>query len=626
MHIFTDYILLVLSFPFNYFISGYVVTELFISKSKTIYKLPLYFILSVLLTTCGVYLSSSVFGFSNLVIFINYLFWLRCFIYLLRIKKIKYSLFERKHLPVYVLTFVVLVVFMLSLYKSIFYFHNGYFVMSADNWQDTALHFSIMESIKEGNFPPAAPYYSGHSLNYHYFTDFHSAIMTKPLNKFYPWIFIFDNSVFAGIFAISIYSLTFYITKNLRGSLFASILATFSGSLLSIKFIRDLLQGGNLNEMLSSGAYVLEYGKLYQMTPVTNYFLQNRPMMVGMPVFAVSLYLLISGIEEKSTKKLVLLFLVSILSFKFQMIVSVICLLLWLIFFIYFYKNKKIIFTLPLFLIPILYTDSFKLFISKFSIGPWVQDKDLVWFLEFVFANIGVLIVLFAIYLILLMLRKVKLTWQLTVISLVFIMLFVVPFLFTFTIDRADMLKFIYISYVPLSILASIVLLRIYLKPVGKFFVPILILISISTGVIDLVGSYVNKNYAYSVNDLEVGEWVRKYTPKGSIFVTIPSVHSPVSDIAGRLRVLSYTNWPYTHGYGDESDNVFIRDGDIKKFYQDLNNLIVFNNFVSKYKVNYVYLGQNEISNFPEAENGLESNSLIEKVYDQNNIKVFKVR
>lgn len=508
--------------------------------------------------------------------------------------------------------------------------------MSADNWQDTALHFSIMENIKEGNFPPIAPYYSGHKLDYHYFTDLHSAIITFPLNKFTPRIFILDNSIMAAIFAFSIYSLTYYLTKLKSSSILASILAVFSGSLLSFKFFNDLILGGNLKEMLSTSAYVLEYGKLFQMAPMTNYFLQNRPMMVGMPVLVSSLFLLFNSLDKKGYSHLFLVFVISILTFKFQMIISLIVFALLLIFVVLkiksnklFYNNfnlKKLFYLLPFSIATLFLKDNINLFLSNFDLGPWVNDKSLFWFFNFFIANLGVPFFLLLILTLLIVFKKISPDWKVYFLFIFFLVLVSVPLIFTFTIDRADMLKFIYIAYIPMSILVSIVLSRIYKKTFGKIMVVILLILSTSTGLIDLAGSYLNKNFGYSVEDLEVGQWIRNNTPANSVFVTSPSVHSPVSDIAGRIRVLSYTNWPYTHGYGDKNDNVFVRFDDIEKFYKNIDSSSNIVDFVSKYNINYIYYGQNESSNFPEAKNGLESNNQVRKVYENNDIKIFKIK
>lgn len=592
-------------------------------KTRSIFKLPLYLLFSVLLSTNLVYFLSLRFGFSSLTVFLSYLLWALCFIYMLVKKKFKPTIFNKKHLWGYVFAVLTFVIFIVSLYQSIFFKYQNYYVMSADNWQDTALHFSIMESLKEGNFPPIAPYYGGEDLAYHYFTDFHSAIWTKPLDKFTPRIFILDNSIFALIFAISIYSLSFYITKNRITSAFSLILALFSGSLLHVRLISDWLNGvGSIKELILSGSYVLEYGKLYQMAPMTNYFLQNRPMMVGMSSIAVSIYLFLSYLRDKNKVKLATLLIVSLLTFNFQMITSGIILILFCIALLI--KNKKLILFSPLAIIPFLYIDTLKLFLKNLEFGSWISDQNLLFFVKFMFANLGVPFFLFVLLIFLFIFKRIKLTQNLKVITSIFLVLLAIPLVVSFTIDRADMLKFVYISYIPLSILAAIPLGRMFTKPIGKVIVPILLIGAILTGVVDLSGSFLNKNFGYSEQDLSVGLWIRDNTPQNSVFVGYPTIHSPISDIAGRIRVISYINWPYTHGYGTNNDNVFSRRDDVSKLYDNLDNKLEVESILSRYKAEYIYLGPEETSNFPQAENKIESNSLLKKIYDQEDIKIYQ--
>ena len=43
----------------------------------------------------------------------------------------------------------------------------------------------------------------------------------------------------------------------------------------------------------------------------------------------------------------------------------------------------------------------------------------------------------------------------------------------------------------------------------------------------------------------------------------MPTVHSATTDIGGRLRIISYINWPYSHGFNTGEDNVFTRVKDV---------------------------------------------------------------
>ena len=79
------------------------------------------------------------------------------------------------------------------------------------------MHYGIIESINQGNFPPEVPYYSGLQMNYHYFVDFHTAVIEKVMEGFYPRLLVVVTPVFMFLFALSLYLLSFYITNNKFG-------------------------------------------------------------------------------------------------------------------------------------------------------------------------------------------------------------------------------------------------------------------------------------------------------------------------------------------------------------------------------------------------------------------------
>lgn len=87
------------------------------------------------------------------------------------------------------------------------------------------------------------------------------------------------------------------------------------------------------------------------------------------------------------------------------------------------------------------------------------------------------------------------------------------------------------------------------------------------------------------------------------------------------MAVLSYINWPYSHGFNRGEDNVFSRNEAIEKLYREGEIL----NVVRKYDVDYLYLGSEEKNNYPLAEEVLAVSRLIKEVYNQGGIKIFKV-
>src|SRR4030042_6541357 len=96
-------------------------------------------------------------------------------------------------------------------------------VITGSNWQDTPLHYEIIESINNGNFPPQMPYFSGEKMSYHYFVDFHTAILEK-VYGFLPTLVPFLDAVFILIFALSIYGLV--RGNGRRPAIIATVIAT----------------------------------------------------------------------------------------------------------------------------------------------------------------------------------------------------------------------------------------------------------------------------------------------------------------------------------------------------------------------------------------------------------------
>src|SRR3972149_9065591 len=207
-----DFILLVLGFVFTFYIPGFLIIETFFAELLLVQKLPLYLLISVLVSTYSVYIGSLVFGFSKetiLFTFLMFQIWLSIFL-TSRKFKIKSSLAVLKdHVAGLFLSLIIFTVFLIALYPAIFSRYQNYFVMSAVNWQDTAMHQSIIQTISQGNFPPQAPYFSGQPLNYYYFIDFHSAILQTLYGDFFPRILVYDNPFFVSLFFLSVYMLSY---------------------------------------------------------------------------------------------------------------------------------------------------------------------------------------------------------------------------------------------------------------------------------------------------------------------------------------------------------------------------------------------------------------------------------
>lgn len=640
-------ILLALGFLFTFFVPGFVAIEVFFKELPSLVKLPLYLLTSVLISTYAVYIVSLLIGFSKRSILIT--FSLSAVLFILLVIKRKNILaqfsdnIKKLFLPLFI-SIIIFIMFFLALFPAIFSYHNGYYVMSAVNWQDTAMHLSIIQSIAQGNFPPQAPYFSGQPLNYYFLIDFHSAILQKLYNEFLPQILIFDNPFFPFIFFLSIYSLSFDFFKKKLVAVLSGILILFSGNFLYIQFFKDLFSSSSgagfleaFKELAGNKGYTLDYGKLMQMTPYSDYFLQNRPMMLGLPAVVLIMLILKNGFEKDKKKYLIFAGLLTGSLIKFQLFAFGVSLLIFIVSFFIFLKSKRdlsklFIFFIPLILFVILSSVLFRSnnyviesILANFRFGVWDKTKDFQWYLLFPFANFGIPFSLFLISLLLFIKGKILLTKSLFVLLMQGILLFIIPYAVFFTVYDGDMLKFFYFALIPFSLIAGLLLQKVWGSFRFGFIAVILILLfSSMNGFLTLGWSFFNKYIGYSKSEYDAGIWIRNNTPPSSVFATMPTVHSPVSDIGGRLRVLSYTTWPYSHGFNRGEDNVFKRQRDMDNLYQKAFTEEA-KKILKSYNIKYIYLGSAEREQYVFIEAILKNEEYLELVYDLSGIKIYKV-
>lgn len=622
-----NYILLIFSLFYTTFLSGFVFIEIFYHKLKLFYKIPLYFVMSIVVSSYFIYFSSQLLGFNKVSVFINMSLFLIAFVFILKTRKFNF-LSLKKHILGYSFALIVYALFFVSLNAGIFRQNGEHYIMSGPNWQDTAMHLSIIESISEGNFPPKAPYFSGHELSYYYFADFHSSIVSLMSGKFFPQVLVLLNPYFAATFFLIIYTTVYYLSKNTTYSAIAGIITTFYGNLGYLNLLKDVVvKKGSYFDLLTNNGYHLDFESTLQMVPMADYFLQNRPMMAGM-VFVSAIMLLLF------TKQNVLLAgVINASLIKFQFFGFVVGILLSSLYFLLNYKFKLFLKKIIVYVFPslvLLSTFGFgkagersvvDVVLDTFYWGAW-QEHQLSWYVEFIISNFNLPIFLFVLIPFFLIRIKNKNLNYLTLSSLVMLL---IPFLVKFTIYEYDMFKFFYFAV--LLVTLATVLFSFHIFKMNRYYLLVSLIVVISTiwtSVNTLVHSYLNKSNAYSFADYNVGSWVRENTPQKSVFITYPSVHNPATDIGGRLRILSYINWPHSHGFNTGVDNVFSRDKDIIYFFENAENDVATLSIMDKYSIDYVYYGSHELSNFPEAENKLESNSQLIKIYDQGNIKIFE--
>jgi hypothetical protein len=637
-----DFTLLVLGYIYTLFLPGFLIIQTFYHDLPKLVKLSLIFLISVLISSYNVCFFSLISGYSRATILISVTPFMVWFCYLWQRGRLAFDFIDSNHKVAYYLAILCFFLIFIALYQGIFTFHDNYFVMAGVNWQDTAMHLSIIETISQGNFPPQAPYFSGHPLSYYYFTDLHSSILETLFGHFWPRVLVYDNPFFVTTFCLSVYALAFYLTKRKLTSFFTSILAVFYGNTMFIRFFQDVVSSNtidlsNIISLLTSKGYTLEFGQLLSVAPMADYFLQNRPMMVGLPAVTLIVFLLFCGFSEKKERYIFLGGLITAMLFGFQMFAFGTGILIFLPFLAIYCGGrdlKSIIrsffgFFSPLTIFILFFSlinkenqPTLSLLIENFSFGSWDKTGDIFWYLGFYMANFGFLIVLPFVAIIGFLTMRIKPAKELFLVIIWFFLMLVIPKAIKFTIYDWDMYKFFYIMIIPAAILTAILLTKIWQSRFSKILVIFILFINSATSLLTLVTNFLNKNAGYSLAEYQAGLWIRENTPRSSIFVSSPSVHSAISEIGGRPRVLSYIVWPYSHGFNKGEDNVFSRQSDIERLYEQGEVYMM----VNKYHINFVYLGPEEINNYPRARYVLAASQLVEEVYNNEGIKIYKVK
>ncbi len=600
-------------------------------------KLPLSIIISILLSTFLIYLISLGFGFNYGTIYFFDLIVVFAFLLLLAVRKNKYKKIDKVNACSFFVGALVYLLFFLSLFPGIFTKYNGYYVLSSVNWQDTSMHLEIIESLTQGNFPPQAPYFSGRPLSYYYFSDLHSAVLEKSYGNFLPFVLVLVNPIYASVIVLGLYSISYFLFKRIKISILISFIGIFSANFLYINFFKDLfvnLSGGNfiyrVFDLISNSSYSLEYGKLIEFPSLVDQLLQNRPMMAGMSAFVVSLMVSLIFLREKKIKYIFLIAFIGGLTFKFQAFSSICIFAIGILSILVNLKTKFLlnifIFLLTIFILVfsvefLLPTsgDAIKIAQKSIIFKPW-KSETLFYYPVYYFLNFGFPFIL-AILGIFCGIYK-KFNKEVIFLSILFFSFLAIPHLVTLTPIPFDMVKFFWYMQVVGAILIGYIINKFSSKLVFGLIV-VIAFVSSFNSFLTLGSSILNKNMAYEQSDYDAGIWIRNNTSERSVFVAIPTVHTPISQIGGRLRLLSYINWPYSHGFNVGQDSVFTRQSDINEFYE--NPSVNLNKIVQKYKANYVYYGEEESNNYPRAIDQLNSMSRLKLVYESKEIKIFRI-
>jgi hypothetical protein len=172
------------------------------------------------------------------------------------------------------------------------------------NWSDLGVHLSIAETLNAGaNFPPEVPYFSGVPLVYHWFADFHAAILAEAASIFSVPAMVIQSAVLSAALALLVYSLARRIVRvdGRRIGVLAAVLAVFTGGLGYVRFIGDVMVGPESPlDLIAANSYDNQWLTDWPFFRIPSVMgtglLAHRATTAGLPILVGAMLLLMAGL------------------------------------------------------------------------------------------------------------------------------------------------------------------------------------------------------------------------------------------------------------------------------------------------------------------------------------------
>jgi hypothetical protein len=172
------------------------------------------------------------------------------------------------------------------------------------NWSDLGVHLSIAETLNAGaNFPPEVPYFSGVPLVYHWFADFHAAILAEAASIFSVPAMVIQSAVLSAALALLVYSLARRLVRvdGRRVGVLAAAIAVFTGGLGYLRFIGDVSAGPESPlELIAANSYdnqwLTDWPYFRIPSVMGTGLLAHRATTAGLPILVGAMLLLMAGL------------------------------------------------------------------------------------------------------------------------------------------------------------------------------------------------------------------------------------------------------------------------------------------------------------------------------------------
>jgi hypothetical protein len=538
------------------------------------------------------------------------------------------------------------------LYQSTWRHVTGGIVNGGWNWSDFLFHYSVAATIAAGNFPPQTPYFAGTPFAYHYFADLHSALVAVSSGAWLAHVMIFAQAFLALSLALLAFSTAEHFLRSRKAAALAVVLIVFGGGMGYLEFFDGLSHGKDALDMISHRSFDNDWNsRVFKVPSVMGVgLLTHRATTVALPAFTAVLLLIALAFEQRSAKKALVAGLLTALLPPFQFFalpVSAIAVGLLLLNQLFKSRqNAKDVFKLGLcFAIPLVLAIPFVLLplqkagssgAVRFNWGWESGSHDPTSFATFYGLNFGVPLFLAIAGLAFAWLGSrafatkgktalaslgaratavcSRLSPQVADSKFLWLLaaaLFVVPNAVALTAISWDTGKFFQFMWLPLCIMAAAVLARLP-KPV--------IAIAIAASVLSpllVAGWFVlGSPFALSDTDLQAASWMEGHTTIKDVFVTDIFINQP-TDVAGRLRLLTFTPYVSNTGYDPSS-----REHDVKAIYCG-GDAAKSASLMSNYGARYILVRPGGECN---AMATFSSSPFFELAYSNSGIAIFRTR
>jgi len=507
---------------------------------------------------------------------------------------------------------------------SSFHLTSAGWVSGGWNWSDYLVHVSIGASIQIGNFPPQVPYFAGVPLAYHWFGDFHGAIVATAAGMDVIPVYTFTNAVMAGVLALVSWELAFVLSNDRRVAGLAAVLVVFGGGMGFIRLPMDMVSTHtSLGSLIASGSYDNTWAPGWPYFRIASVLgtglLPHRATALGLPGLVAAVLLVRVSLGERPAGMLLAGLIAALLApFHFFAFPATYLIVLLYVLVRREWRRPTWLRDALLFLAPLVLA-------LPFVVGPALQQVGHGYFgivsgwesaplsdglaavVFFYLTNLGVpfMLALAALTRRDLPDRAFLFAWALA--------LFIVPNVIRVSAVQFDMNKYFQMMWIAIAIMAAW-LIRRWPRPL---IAAVLVLSCLSPALVAAWHVMSTQEVMTPAQD-QAASWIATNTPERSVFVTDAWINSPV-DLAGRLRITTYG--PYVANLGYDPDP---RAADVHSVYcdGDTNAATV----MARYGATYVLSSGGLLDCGAHAPTDFGSSPLFKTVYSVDGVEVWQLR